>query len=192
MDRVYEALVHWADAIIVATPIRWGAASSLYFKMAERLNCVQNAVTIRNQRADPQQGRGLHHRRRPGQHPGRGRTDARLLRRARLHLPAVSLHRALARLVARGHGAKRRGRARLRKELAEGADMLVKRCLDLAGQLVARDEAPTSIERGGRKAHDLRMAMRPPAGSRPSGAAKLLVFAGAGAARRRPLRPLAR
>ena len=49
MDQVYEALVHWADAIIVASPIRWGAASSLYFKMAERLNCVQNAITIRNQ-----------------------------------------------------------------------------------------------------------------------------------------------
>jgi multimeric flavodoxin WrbA len=32
--------------VIVATPIRWGAASSLYFKMAERLNCVQNQVTI--------------------------------------------------------------------------------------------------------------------------------------------------
>ena len=49
MDQVYEALVHWADAVIVASPIRWGAASSLYFRMAERLNCVQNAVTIRNQ-----------------------------------------------------------------------------------------------------------------------------------------------
>jgi nitrite reductase/ring-hydroxylating ferredoxin subunit/multimeric flavodoxin WrbA len=48
MDQVYEALVHWADAIIISTPIRWGAASSLYFKMAERLNCVQNAVTIQN------------------------------------------------------------------------------------------------------------------------------------------------
>ncbi|SEF06001.1 NADPH-dependent FMN reductase [Rhizobiales bacterium GAS191] len=24
MDVVYEALVHWADAIILATPIRWG------------------------------------------------------------------------------------------------------------------------------------------------------------------------
>jgi nitrite reductase/ring-hydroxylating ferredoxin subunit len=35
MDRVYEALVHWADAVVVATPIRWGAASSLYFKMVE-------------------------------------------------------------------------------------------------------------------------------------------------------------
>src|SRR5215470_10525611 len=49
MDQVYEALVHWADAIIIASPIRWGAASSLYFKMVERLNCVQNAMTIRNQ-----------------------------------------------------------------------------------------------------------------------------------------------
>ena len=55
--------------------------------------------------ADPQQGRGLHHRRRPGQHPGRRRPDARLLRRAGLPLPAISLHRAFARLVARGHGA---------------------------------------------------------------------------------------
>jgi multimeric flavodoxin WrbA/nitrite reductase/ring-hydroxylating ferredoxin subunit len=48
MDQVYEAIVHWADVILVATPIRWGSASSLYYKMAERLNCVQNQVTIRN------------------------------------------------------------------------------------------------------------------------------------------------
>jgi len=39
------------------------------------------------------------------------------------------------------------------KELAEGAAMLAKRCLELAAHLVARDEAPSSIERGGRKAH---------------------------------------
>jgi hypothetical protein len=38
-------------------------------------------------------------------------------------------------------------------ELAEGAAMLTKRCLELAAYLIARDEAPTSIERGGRKAH---------------------------------------
>src|SRR5882672_7833106 len=48
LDRVYEVLVHWADVVVVSTPIRWGAASSLYFKMAERLNCVQNQVTIRD------------------------------------------------------------------------------------------------------------------------------------------------
>jgi multimeric flavodoxin WrbA/nitrite reductase/ring-hydroxylating ferredoxin subunit len=48
LDRVYEAMVHWADVILLATPIRWGSASSLYFKLAERLNCVQNQTTIRN------------------------------------------------------------------------------------------------------------------------------------------------
>jgi multimeric flavodoxin WrbA len=48
MDQVYEGIVHWADVILVATPIRWGAASSLYYKMVERMNCVQNAITTRN------------------------------------------------------------------------------------------------------------------------------------------------
>lgn len=48
MDQVYEAIVHWADVILIATPIRWGNASSLYYKMVERLNCVQNQITINN------------------------------------------------------------------------------------------------------------------------------------------------
>jgi multimeric flavodoxin WrbA/nitrite reductase/ring-hydroxylating ferredoxin subunit len=48
LDRVYEAIVHWCDAVIVSTPIRWGSASSLYFKMVERMNCVQNQITIAN------------------------------------------------------------------------------------------------------------------------------------------------
>jgi len=48
MHTVYEYLVFWADVVLVATPIRWGAASSLFFKMAERLNTVQNQITIRN------------------------------------------------------------------------------------------------------------------------------------------------
>ena len=46
MEQVYEGVVHWADAIIVATPIRWGGASSLYYKMVERMNCIQNQETI--------------------------------------------------------------------------------------------------------------------------------------------------
>lgn len=46
LDQVYEALVHWGDVFIIATPIRWGSASSLYFKMIERMNCIQNQVTI--------------------------------------------------------------------------------------------------------------------------------------------------
>lgn len=48
LDRVYEMAVHWADILIVATPIRWGAASSLYYKMVERMNCIQNQITLNN------------------------------------------------------------------------------------------------------------------------------------------------
>ncbi len=48
MDQVYEAVVHWADVVLVATPIRWGAPSSLYFRMAERMNCIQNQITLRD------------------------------------------------------------------------------------------------------------------------------------------------
>ena len=48
MEPVYDAIVFWADVVVVATPIRWGNASSLYYKMAERLNCVQNQITLRD------------------------------------------------------------------------------------------------------------------------------------------------
>jgi multimeric flavodoxin WrbA/nitrite reductase/ring-hydroxylating ferredoxin subunit len=48
LDGVYEMAVHWADILVVATPIRWGAASSLYYKMVERMNCIQNQITINN------------------------------------------------------------------------------------------------------------------------------------------------
>jgi nitrite reductase/ring-hydroxylating ferredoxin subunit/multimeric flavodoxin WrbA len=48
LTPVYEGLVHWADVVLIATSIRWGAASSLYHKMAERLNCIQNQITIAN------------------------------------------------------------------------------------------------------------------------------------------------
>jgi nitrite reductase/ring-hydroxylating ferredoxin subunit/multimeric flavodoxin WrbA len=46
LEQVYEMAVHWADVLLVATPIRWGAASSHYYKMVERLNCVQNQITL--------------------------------------------------------------------------------------------------------------------------------------------------
>ena len=48
LEPVYEALVHWADVYLIATPIRWGAASSLYYKMVERMNCIQNQETLTN------------------------------------------------------------------------------------------------------------------------------------------------
>jgi nitrite reductase/ring-hydroxylating ferredoxin subunit/multimeric flavodoxin WrbA len=48
LTPVYEALVHWADVVLVSTPIRWGAQAALYFRMAERLNCIQNQITTNN------------------------------------------------------------------------------------------------------------------------------------------------
>lgn len=48
MTQVYRDMILWADVLLVATPIRWGNPSSLYFKMAERLNCVQNQITLKD------------------------------------------------------------------------------------------------------------------------------------------------
>lgn len=48
MNQIYEGMVHWADVVIVSSPIRWGNASSLYYKMAERLNSVQNQITLKD------------------------------------------------------------------------------------------------------------------------------------------------
>ena len=152
MDQVYEALVHWADAIIISSPIRWGAASSLYFKMAERLNCVQNAVTIRNQVLI------------------RNKVAGFIIVGGQDNIQAVAgqMLGFFAELgfifpqfpyIAHSRGWSREDMernveiVRTSTELAEGASMLAKRCLDLAGHLIARDEAPASIERGGRKAH---------------------------------------
>lgn len=45
---VYDSMIFWADVTLIATPIRWGNASSLYYKMIERMNCVQNQITTRN------------------------------------------------------------------------------------------------------------------------------------------------
>ena len=155
MDQIYEALVHWADAIIIASPIRWGAASSLYFKMAEWLNCVQNAITIRNQVLI------------------RNKVAGFIIVGGQDNIQAVA-GQMLGFFAERGfifpQFPYRHSRGwshedmehnvdivRNSKELAEGAAMLAKRCLDLAAQLVTRDEAPSSIERGGRKAHAMHL-----------------------------------
>jgi nitrite reductase/ring-hydroxylating ferredoxin subunit/multimeric flavodoxin WrbA len=156
MDQVYEALVHWADAVIVASPIRWGTASSLYFRMAERLNCVQNAITIRNSVLI------------------RNKVAGFIIVGGQDNIQAVAgqMLGFFAELGfifpqfpyiahSRGWSSEDMERnvdiVRESKELAEGASCLAQRCLDLAAHLVARDEAPASIDRGGRKAHALEM-----------------------------------
>jgi nitrite reductase/ring-hydroxylating ferredoxin subunit/multimeric flavodoxin WrbA len=152
MDQVYEAIVHWADAIIIASPIRWGAASSLYFKMAERLNCVQNAITINDDVLI------------------RNKVAGFIIVGGQDNIQAVAgqMLGFFAELgfifpqfpyIAHSRGWSHEDMevnveiVRKSTELAEGAAMLTMRCLELAKYLIARDEAPVSIERGGRKAH---------------------------------------
>jgi len=152
LDRVYEAMVHWADAIIIASPIRWGAASSLYFKMAERLNCVQNAITLRDDVLI------------------RNKVAGFIIVGGQDNIQAVAgqMLGFFAELgfifpqfpyIAHSRGWSHEDMevnveiVKHSTELADGAQMLVKRCLELAAYLIARDDAPVSIERGGRKAH---------------------------------------
>ena len=44
MAEIYDRVIVWADVVILATPIRWGSASSLYYQMVQRMNCVQNQM----------------------------------------------------------------------------------------------------------------------------------------------------
>ena len=111
MDQVYEALVHWADAIIVATPIRWGAASSLYFKMVERLNCVQVDIATKERQLILNKVAGFIIVGGQDNIQGVAGSHARLLRRARIPVSEIPLYRPFARLVARGHGEQRAHRA---------------------------------------------------------------------------------
>ncbi len=154
MDQVYEALVHWADAVIVASPIRWGTGSSLYFKMAERLNCVQNAITVGNRVLIRNKVAGFIIV--GGQDNIQGLAGQMLGFFSELgfifpQFPYIAHSRGWSREDMERNVEMVRGS----KELASGAAMLAERCLDLADHLIARDAAPTAIERGGRKAHEL-------------------------------------
>ncbi|HEX5186061.1 MAG TPA: Rieske 2Fe-2S domain-containing protein [Nitrososphaeraceae archaeon] len=48
MIQIYEKVILWADVVLIATPIRWGNSSSLYYKMIQRMNCVQNQIITNN------------------------------------------------------------------------------------------------------------------------------------------------
>lgn len=44
MIEIYEKVILWADVVVLSTPIRWGNASSLYYQMIQRMNCVRNQI----------------------------------------------------------------------------------------------------------------------------------------------------
>ena len=154
LDAVYEALVFWADIVLIATPIRWGAPSSLYVKMAERLNCVQNQITIHD--------RVLIRNKVAafivigGQDNVQAVVGQMLMFFGELgfsfpQFPFIAHSRGWSAEDMENNVAEVRGNAELRR----GACALVDRCIELSGRLVAVDAAPTQIARGGRKAHDL-------------------------------------
>ena len=46
LSQLYYDLVDRCDIVIVATPIRRWNASSLYYKLVERLNCIENQKEV--------------------------------------------------------------------------------------------------------------------------------------------------
>lgn len=153
MDQVYEALVHWADVVLVATPIRWGAASALYYRMAERLNCVQNQVTIRDRILIRNKVAGFIVT--GGQDNVQGVVGHLLTFFGELgflfpQFPFIAHSRGWT-----AEDMENNVREVFRsEELHEGARALVDRTVALASTLLGK-EAPDHVARGGRKAHPI-------------------------------------
>jgi multimeric flavodoxin WrbA/nitrite reductase/ring-hydroxylating ferredoxin subunit len=152
MEQVYEAIVHWADVVLIATPIRWGAASSLYYKMVERMNCIQNQVTLRNEILI------------------RNKVGAFIITGGQDNVQAVAgqLLGFFAELgfvfppfpyIAHSLGWTAENMERnveyvqQSEDLRKAARQLIDRSVMMARDLIERDMTPTHIERGGRKAH---------------------------------------
>jgi nitrite reductase/ring-hydroxylating ferredoxin subunit/multimeric flavodoxin WrbA len=154
LDQVYEAIVHWADVLILATPIRWGSASSLYFKMAERLNCVQNQVTIRNRVLIMNKVAGFIVT--GGQDNVQGVVGPLLTFFGELgflfpQFPFIAHSRGWSAEDMENNVRCVQDSADLR----EGAEALADRAVQMAAELLKLDFTHDQVPRGGRKAHHL-------------------------------------
>ena len=154
MDKVYEGVVHWADVIVVATPIRWGGASSLYYKMIERMNCIQNQMVVANR------------------HLMRNKVAAFIITGGQDNVQAVAgqLLGFFSELgcqfpqfpyVAHSRGWSAEDMennelyVRNSKVLHEGAAALVQRSAEMAKMMIESTLGQGALVRGGRKAHEL-------------------------------------
>ncbi len=154
LNCVYEAIVHWADVILIATPIRWGNASSLYYKMIERMNCIQNQETIANR------------------HLLKNKVAAFIIMGGQDNVQGVAgqLMTFFSEVGcqfpqfpfiahSRGWSAEDMERNVLEvqnsRELREGAQELVARAADMAKLMVCGQLPEHPLARGGRKAHQL-------------------------------------
>lgn len=153
LTAVYDALVHWADVVLIATPIRWGQASALYFKMAERLNCIQNQITTHNRVLIRNKVAGFIIV--GGQDNIQGVAGQMLGFFAELGFqfppfPYIAHSRGWSAEDMENNVTA----VRTSKELHEGAGELALRGVALAKRLLAT-EPPGKMSRGGRKAHGL-------------------------------------
>jgi multimeric flavodoxin WrbA/nitrite reductase/ring-hydroxylating ferredoxin subunit len=152
MNTVYENLVFWADVVLIATPIRWGAASSLYFKMAERLNTVQNQITLRKRVMLKDKVAGFIV---TGGQDGVQAVAGHMLQ----FFGELGMQFPQFPFIAHSRGWTAEDMERNvevvknSEELHDGARALLDRCLDLADRL--QKSATPGYERGGRKASGL-------------------------------------
>ena len=154
MEKVYEGVVHWADVIIVATPIRWGGASSLYYKMVERMNCIQNQETIASK------------------HLLRNKVVGLIITGGQDNVQAVAgqMLGFFAEIGcqfpqfpyiahSRGWSAEdmenNQNYVRRSQSLHDGAAALVRRCTEMAKVMIAEKLGEGALTRGGRKGHEL-------------------------------------
>ncbi len=154
LDRVYEAVVHWADVILVATPIRWGVASSLYFKMVERMNCIQNQETIANRQLLKNKAAAFI--------ITGGQDNVQAVAGTMLGFFAeVGCQFPQFPYIAHSRGwsaedmENNTGYVEKSKTLHEGAEALVDRAIDMAKLLVAGTIAEVKLVGGGRKGRQL-------------------------------------
>jgi nitrite reductase/ring-hydroxylating ferredoxin subunit/multimeric flavodoxin WrbA len=154
MDRVYEGLVHWADVFLIATPIRWGSASSLYYRMAERMNCIQNQETIADVRLMTNKVAGFV--------ITGGQDNIQAVAGQMLGFFAeIGCHFPPFPYVAHSRGWSAEDMennmryVQDSRMLHEGAGALAARCVELARVLLGGAMQSVPVARGGRKAHEL-------------------------------------
>ena len=154
MDRVYEGLVHWADVFLIATPIRWGSASSLYYRMTERMNCIQNQETIADVRLMTNKVAGFV--------ITGGQDNIQAVAGQMLGFFAeIGCHFPPFPYVAHSRGwsaEDMENNMRYVQDssmLHEGAGALAARCVELARVLLGGAMQSAPVARGGRKAHEL-------------------------------------
>ncbi len=154
MEQVYEGVVHWADVILVATPIRWGGASSLYYKMIERMNCIQNQETIAN--------RHLLRNKVAGFIITGGQDNVQAVAGQMLGFFAeIGCQFPQFPYVAHSRGWSAEDMQNNQRAvqnstaLHDGAAALARRCVEMAGVMIAGELGAQALVRGGRKGHDL-------------------------------------